>query len=233
MITTYIQAQPEAYQDILYSLYGCIKRLVPDAEERLTYQMPTFFLKGNLVHFALNKNHLGFYPSPSGISKFEAALKPYKTSKGAIQFPLNQPLPLDLIEAIVLTRISENLKAPYAWLNHYTLLFPGATSDYKQEWEATRYQVGGKLFMMVGEDNLGRPIITLKGNPESNLARRDAFDAIIPGYYMNKSHWNSVLIQGNVPDAVVKEMVDEAYTLVFSSLTKKERTWIENNTPNI
>ena len=233
MILTYIEQQDPTFQPLLTQMYHTIKALVPEAEERMSYQMPTFYLKGNLVHFALFKKHLGFYPCPSGIEQFEEALKPYKTSKGAIQFPLDQPLPVDLIQAIVLTRISENLKTPYAWLDHYAKKLPGATSDYKEEWGAMRYQIKDKLFMMVGEDNLKRPIITLKGNPEKALALRAAFPDIFPGYYMNKNHWNSILVAGQVPDSVLKELIDTAYLLVFKGLTKKEQQWIQNPTPSI
>jgi uncharacterized protein YdhG (YjbR/CyaY superfamily) len=76
--------------------------------------MPTFYLHGNLVHFAAFKQHIGFYPAPSGIENFSAELAIYKTSKGAIQFPLDQPIPFDLIRAIVEFRVAENLKS---WVN--------------------------------------------------------------------------------------------------------------------
>ena len=74
--------------------------------------MPTFYLNGNLVHFAAYKQHIGFYPAPSGVAAFQNELAKYKTSKGAIQFPLDQPLPLGLVEAIVSFRVRENLEKP-------------------------------------------------------------------------------------------------------------------------
>ena len=81
----------------------------PEAEERISYQMPTFTLHGNLVHFAAFKNHIGFYPAPSGTETFRQELAPYQGSKGAIRFPITQPLPLELITKIVQFRVSENL----------------------------------------------------------------------------------------------------------------------------
>jgi uncharacterized protein YdhG (YjbR/CyaY superfamily) len=71
--------------------------------------MPTFKLNGNLVHFAAYKNHIGFYPAPSGIEAFKRELSPYKWSKGAVQFPLDRPIPLDLVKKIVVFRVKENL----------------------------------------------------------------------------------------------------------------------------
>ena len=87
-----------------------IKAAAPDADEKISYQMPTFAQRGNLVHFAAYKNHIGFYPTGSGIEAFHDELKGYKFSKGAVQFPLNQPIPFDLIRRIVEFRVSENLK---------------------------------------------------------------------------------------------------------------------------
>ena len=74
-----------------------IRAAAPDAEEKISYQMPTFFLKGNLVHFAAFKQHIGFYPAPRGIEEFKEELSIYKGAKGSVQFPLDQPLPLDLV----------------------------------------------------------------------------------------------------------------------------------------
>ena len=74
-----------------------IRAAAPDAEEKISYQMPTFFLKGNLVHFAAFKQHIGFYPAPWGIEEFNEELSIYKGAKGSVQFPLDQPLPLDLV----------------------------------------------------------------------------------------------------------------------------------------
>jgi uncharacterized protein YdhG (YjbR/CyaY superfamily) len=108
-IEEYIQKVDPSHQVKLNQIYRIIKDLVPLAEETMSYGMPTFKLKGNLVHFADNKKHLGFYPSPSGIVKFESELKGLKYSKGAIQFPYDKDLPIELIKKIVLFRVKENL----------------------------------------------------------------------------------------------------------------------------
>jgi len=81
-------------QEILETLRATIKKAAPDAEEAISYQMPTFKLKGNLVHFAAYKHHIGFYPTPSGIEEFKQELSAYKGAKGSVQFPLGRPLPL-------------------------------------------------------------------------------------------------------------------------------------------
>ena len=105
----YFKAQATETQVLLNSIYQAIKQVAPDASEKMSYGIPTFYLKGNLVHFAAYKNHIGFYPAPSGIFNFSEELKPYKTSKGAIQFALDKPLPLDLIQKITAFRVQENL----------------------------------------------------------------------------------------------------------------------------
>ncbi len=87
-----------------------IQEAAPEATETINYQMPTFVLHGNLVHFAAQKKHIGFYPTPSGIEAFQAELAGYKSSKGAVQFPLDQPLPLELIGRIVTFRVAENVR---------------------------------------------------------------------------------------------------------------------------
>jgi uncharacterized protein YdhG (YjbR/CyaY superfamily) len=108
-IDEYIAACPEPVRPILAELRAVIKATAPEAEEKISYQMPTFALKGNLVHFAAYKNHIGFYPAPSGIEAFKQQLSAYAGSKGAVQFPIDQPLPLDLIREIVKFRVAENL----------------------------------------------------------------------------------------------------------------------------
>ncbi|GAU78519.1 hypothetical protein F3D3_3153 [Fusibacter sp. 3D3] len=79
----------------------------------------------------------------------------------------------------------------------------------------------GKMFAMVGGDKTGKPIITLKGNPMENLALRETYPDIIPGYYMNKAHWNSVYLEGSVPDELLKKLIDESHQLILLSLSKK------------
>ena len=87
-----------------------IKESAPDAKEKISYQMPTFVLHGNLVHFAAFKNHIGFYPTPNGINAFKHELTEYKGAKGSIQFPIEKPLPYQLISKIVKFRVAENIK---------------------------------------------------------------------------------------------------------------------------
>lgn len=108
-IDEYIAMFPEDMQATLEALRAAIRAAAPDAEERISYQMPAFALKGNLVYFAVMKNHIGFYPTSSGIQAFSDALSIYESSKGAMRFPLGYPLPLELISKIVKFRVDENL----------------------------------------------------------------------------------------------------------------------------
>jgi uncharacterized protein YdhG (YjbR/CyaY superfamily) len=116
-IDEYIASMPPEIQKLLKQMRETIKAAAPDATEKISYQMPTFFLKGNLVHFAAFKNHIGFFPVPSGIEAFKEELANYKGSKGAVQFPLDQPLPLGLVTRIVKFRITENLEKDKAKLS--------------------------------------------------------------------------------------------------------------------
>ena len=109
-IDEYIETFPEEIQVILEELRATVKAAAPDAEEKISYQMPAFALKGNLVYFAVFKNHIGFYPIPSGVHAFKKELSKYEYSKGAVRFPLDKPLPLNLISRIVKFRVAENLK---------------------------------------------------------------------------------------------------------------------------
>lgn len=109
-IDEYIDTFPKDVQTILKTLRRTIQELAPEAEEAIKYRMPTYVLHGNLVHFAAFKNHIGFYPTPSGTEAFKKELAPYKTAKGSIQFPIDQPLPLPLIRKIVKFRVKENLE---------------------------------------------------------------------------------------------------------------------------
>ncbi len=107
-IDEYIALFPAEIQAILQKIRATIKEIVPDAVEAIKYQMPTFvFKKKNLVHFAAFKNHIGFYPTPSGIEQFKDALSVYVNAKGSVQFPLNKPIPYDLIAAITAFRVQE------------------------------------------------------------------------------------------------------------------------------
>jgi uncharacterized protein YdhG (YjbR/CyaY superfamily) len=109
-INEYIAEFPEDVQKKLQEMRATIKAAAPAAQEKISYQMPTFYLNGNLVHFAAYSSHIGFYPAPSGIEAFKHELAGYKNSKGAVQFPINEPLPLDLVTKIVKFRVEENLK---------------------------------------------------------------------------------------------------------------------------
>jgi uncharacterized protein YdhG (YjbR/CyaY superfamily) len=109
-IDDYIRSFPENIQNILEKMRQTIRKAAPDVVEAISYQMPTFKLNGtNLVHFAAFKNHIGFYPTASGIEAFKKALANYKWSKGAVQFPIDKPVPFDLVEKIVKFRVTENL----------------------------------------------------------------------------------------------------------------------------
>ena len=109
-IDAYIANFPKDVQEILSELRATIRDAAPEAEETISYQMPTFRLKGNLVHFAAYKNHIGFYPTPSGIENFKKELSLYKGAKGSVKFPIDKPLPFDLISKIVKFRVAENLE---------------------------------------------------------------------------------------------------------------------------
>lgn len=109
-IDEYISVFPKNIQEILKKIRATIQKAAPDAEETINYQMPTFTLKGNLVHFAAFKNHIGFYPTPTGIEKFKKELSSYKGAKGSVQFPLDKPIPYSLIGKIVTFRVKENLE---------------------------------------------------------------------------------------------------------------------------
>ena len=108
-IDAYIAGFPEDVQAKLEKLRATIHQAAPGVQEKISYQMPTFFLEGNLVHFAAYKNHIGFYPTPSGIEQFKDALSVYKSAKGSVQFPLDQPIPYELVGEIVAFRVDENL----------------------------------------------------------------------------------------------------------------------------
>lgn len=103
------QAAPEV-RELLQEMRKVIHEAAPEATEKISYQMPTFDLHGNLVHFAAFKKHIGFYPAPRGIEAFKDELSVYKGAKGSVQFPLNQPMPYDLIGRIVKFRAAENME---------------------------------------------------------------------------------------------------------------------------
>ncbi len=106
----YIAMFPADIQAMLQKLRSAIKKAAPGAEEVISYKMPAFKLNGMLVWFAAYKEHIGFYPTASPIKVFKKQLSAYKTSKGAIQFPIDKPIPLALVKDIVKFRLSENLE---------------------------------------------------------------------------------------------------------------------------
>jgi uncharacterized protein YdhG (YjbR/CyaY superfamily) len=107
-IDEYINQFSGEVKERLQQIRKAIAETAPEATEKISYQMPTFYLNGNLVHFAAFKNHIGFYPTPNGIEEFEEELSKCKGGKGSVQFPFNEPLPLDLIKRIVKYRVSKN-----------------------------------------------------------------------------------------------------------------------------
>lgn len=109
-IDAYIAGFPDDVQDILKKIRRIICDAAPDAEEAIKYQIPTFVLGGNLVHFAAFEKHIGFYPTPSGIEQFKDALSGYKSAKGSVQFSLDSPIPYNLVKKIVEFRVQENRK---------------------------------------------------------------------------------------------------------------------------
>ena len=107
-IDEYIAGCPEHVREKLKELRATIKKVAPGAEEKISYQMPAFYLNGILVYFAAQTRHIGFYPTSSGVAAFKQEITGYKSSKGAIQFPVDKPLPLDLIARIVQFKVREN-----------------------------------------------------------------------------------------------------------------------------
>ena len=107
-IDEYIAGFPRDIQEILGKIRMTIRKAAPDAEETIKYRMPTFTLTGNLVHFAAFKKHIGFYPTPTGTEKFQKELSVYKGAKGSVRFPLDKPIPFNLISRIVKFRAKEN-----------------------------------------------------------------------------------------------------------------------------
>ncbi|MCY7533448.1 MULTISPECIES: MmcQ/YjbR family DNA-binding protein [Bacillus] len=106
-------------------------------------------------------------------------------------------------------------------LQAFCLSLQGATHDYQPEWQADRYHIGGKMFAMMGGDVDRKPVITLKCDPQRAEELREMHEGIIPGYYMNKTHWNSIYLDADIPSSFVEELIEYSYQLVFHKLTKK------------
>jgi len=112
---------------------------------------------------------------------------------------------------------------PYPWMEEFFMNEPGTAKDYQPDWKATRFFLADKMYAMIGGDKYGKPIVTLKSDPFVGEVLRNEYKDIVPGYYMNKQHWNSVYLDGAVPDEVMKDMIDRAHNLVLEKLPKKVR----------
>lgn len=108
-IDDYVGRYPKDVQRLLNQMRSTIKKAAPQATEKISYGVPTFALDGNLVHFAVFKNHIGFYPTPSAITAFTKELSSYRCSKGGVQFPLDELLPLTLVSRMVKFRVKEKM----------------------------------------------------------------------------------------------------------------------------
>lgn len=115
----------------------------------------------------------------------------------------------------------------YEWIDQACLALPGAAKDYQPEWEAYRFLIGGKMFAMQGGDKAGLPILTLKLEPLKGEALRNAYADVVPGYYMNKQHWNSFYLEGLVPQEIMEQALKESYELVLRGLPKRVQKQIE------
>ena len=112
----------------------------------------------------------------------------------------------------------------YEWIDEFLMKMPGVTKDIQKEWNWIRYHIGGKMFAAVCLDDNDKPYyITLKLEPMEGEFWRGQFEDVIPGYYMNKIHWNSIRTDGAVPDDIVKDMLDHSYRLLLNSLSRKKR----------
>jgi uncharacterized protein YdhG (YjbR/CyaY superfamily) len=114
-IQEYINAAPKEVREKLKQMHECIRAAAPGAEEDLKWSMPAYSYKRILVTFAVFKNHIGFYPTPSAVKAFGKQLSKFKTARGSIQFPLEKPLPLSLISKITKFRVKESLEADMKW----------------------------------------------------------------------------------------------------------------------
>ena len=112
----------------------------------------------------------------------------------------------------------------YTWIDEYLMEKPGVTKDFQKEWNWIRYHIGGKMFSAICRDNQDQPYyITLKLEPLEGDFWRKQYADIIPGYYMNKTHWNSVKADGAVPDDILRALLDKAYKIVLGSLSRKKQ----------
>jgi len=116
----------------------------------------------------------------------------------------------------------------YEWIDSYCLSKKETSKDFKFEWDATRYMLDQKMYVMIGHNKQKKEIISLKLHPEYGAFLRNEYEDIQPGYYLNKEHWNSINIDGCIPDDLLRELIDQSYSLIFQSLTKKRQKEIES-----
>ena len=116
----------------------------------------------------------------------------------------------------------------YLWIDEYCINKKGAVKDYQMDWEATRYLLDGKMFVMIGQNKEKKDIISLKLEPTYGQFLRKEYKDIVPGYYLNKEHWNSIDLNGNVEDTLLKELIDQSYALILKSLSKVKQKEILN-----
>jgi len=115
----------------------------------------------------------------------------------------------------------------YPWLDEYILSKKGVIKEFKPEWNTHRYMLKDKMIGLYSTDNEGREVITLKCEPGFGASLREAFSDIRPGYYMNKVHWNSIDLNGTVPDEILRQMADNSYDLILATLPKKAQAEIQ------
>lgn len=109
-VNEYVSLFPKDVQEKLLVMRRAIKEAAPGAEERISYRMPAYFMNGPLVYFAAFKNHIGFYPTASGIVTYKEEFRPYKSGKGSVQFPMDEPLPIELVKRVVRFKVEENMR---------------------------------------------------------------------------------------------------------------------------
>ncbi|MDD5294014.1 MAG: MmcQ/YjbR family DNA-binding protein [Candidatus Izemoplasmatales bacterium] len=108
-----------------------------------------------------------------------------------------------------------------SWIHAYCLAKAGTDVEFKFEWEASLYRVGGKMFALLGENKEKKPILSLKLEPSYGVLLREMYPCIQPGYYLNKVHWNSIEIENHLGDAFMKELIDQSYAIISASLPIK------------
>ena len=129
-------------------------------------------------------------------------------------------------------KVVPHLPERYAWVDDYCLKKPGCVSEYKQEWDATRYMLNGKFFILITQNPNKESIITLKLEPNYGRLLRSNHKEVTPGYYMNKLHWNSISLESDFANDLLEELIDESYKILFESLSKKvQRAILENEPP--